>query len=201
MPVLIVPGLNGSSDAHWQTLMERRLPDARRVHQQDWDRPSLEAWLHELYSSIRAAPGAVLVAHSLGCSLVAHALARRPDLPIAGAMLVAPADVESESRTPEEVRGFAPLPAARFRCPSIAVASENDPYIAIDRARALAAQWGSEFVNVGRSGHINVASGHGPWPAGDHLLRQLIAKAGAVAADSADRRKRGQRRRRYQVAI
>jgi hypothetical protein len=41
------------------------------------------------------------------------------------------------------------------------------------RARWLAKRWGAEFVDMGEAGHINVASGFGPWPEG-RALRDLI---------------------------
>jgi uncharacterized protein len=40
-PVIIVPGLGGSEDDHWQTHLERSLPGAIRVHQDDWNGPDL----------------------------------------------------------------------------------------------------------------------------------------------------------------
>jgi predicted alpha/beta hydrolase family esterase len=35
MPLLIIPGLNGSEREHWQSHWERELPDACRVMQAD----------------------------------------------------------------------------------------------------------------------------------------------------------------------
>ena len=46
-----------------------------------------------------------IVAHSLGCALVAHAARRAPALPIRAALLVAPADVDSPAHTPPETGG------------------------------------------------------------------------------------------------
>jgi hypothetical protein len=61
-----------------------------------------------------------------------------------------------------------PLP---FR--SIVVASEDDPYVTLHRAQDFATAWGSEFINIGRAGHINTDSGHGPWPEGETWLESL----------------------------
>jgi hypothetical protein len=46
-------------------------------------------------------------------------------------------------------------------------------------ARLLAAQWKSNFVNAGAAGHINVDSGHGPWPAGRVLFQGFSRTLGA----------------------
>jgi predicted alpha/beta hydrolase family esterase len=49
------------------------------------------------------------------------------------------------------------------------VVANNDPYCSYARAEHLAGKWGAALSNAGESGHIDVASGHGPWPEG--LLR------------------------------
>ena len=103
------------------------------------------------------APGSLLVAHSLACALVAHLAERRPDLLIGGALLVAPADVDDRIRTPPSVAGFAPMPLERLPFPSIVVGSSNDPTVSISRAMLFAYAWGSRFVHLRDSGHINVA--------------------------------------------
>jgi predicted alpha/beta hydrolase family esterase len=54
------------------------------------------------------------------------------------------------------------------------VASEDDPYITLDAAETLAADWRCGFVNVGRVGHINCASGFGDWVEGERLLVGLM---------------------------
>ena len=119
------------------------------------------------------APGALLVAHSLACALVAHLAERRPDLLIGGALLVAPADVDDRTRTPRSVASFAPMPLERLPFPSIVVGSSNDPTVSIGRAMLFAYAWGSRFVHLRDSGHINVASGFGRWPDGQRLAKQL----------------------------
>lgn len=62
--------------------------------------------------------------------------------------------------------------------PSILVGSENDPYMTAAAAGELARLWGSRFFNAGAVGHINTDSGHGPWPGGEALLRDLVDTTG-----------------------
>jgi predicted alpha/beta hydrolase family esterase len=187
IPILIVPGLGGSGETHWQTHLQRVLPGTIRVEQDDWDRPDLARWLARLARAVESWPGAVLVAHSLGCPLIAHLAHRRPDLDIAAALLVAPADVSSARHTPRQTHGFAPIPLRPLPFRSIVVASTNDSYIAIDRTRELADAWDAEFVDAGPVGHINVASGFGPWPAGVRMVESLRARAGERPAASRPR--------------
>ena len=137
-PILIVPGLGGSGPEHWQTHWERSYPRAQRVEQADWNRPVRADWLSRLTQALRDAPGAILVGHSLGCALIAHLAWRRPDLAIGGALLVAPADVDDDDRIPRDVRDFAPMPLARLPFRAAVVASTNDPYMGLERARTLA---------------------------------------------------------------
>lgn len=178
--ILTVPGLNNSGPSHWQSLWERSRHDTVRVDLGMWDRPHRNAWVTKLDQAIRTARApVVLVAHSLGCQAVAWwaELSGQPyGWPVAGALLVAPADVD-RSDAPEELAGFAPAPASVLPFPSILVASRDDPWIDLGRARALAGQWGSHFVDIGCQGHINAASGIGDWAEGQGLLDRLIDTA------------------------
>lgn len=173
-PVLIVPGLGGSGPTHWQTLWEQANPAFTRVEQHDWDRPDRAEWVATLDRAIAAQPAPpVLVAHSLACALVAH-WAAGATRPLHGALLVAPADVESEQHTPPEVRGFAPMPLAAINAPCIVAASTDDPFVDLARARFFAGAWGARLVEVGACGHINAASGLCDWPDGMRLLETLL---------------------------
>lgn len=176
-PVVIVPGLGGSGETHWQTHLQRSLPNVTRVQQDDWERPELSLWLERLAREVEKKEKAILVAHSLGCPLVAHLTARRPDLAITGALLVAPADVNSMRHEVNDTRGFAPIPLRPLPFRSVVVASTNDPYITIERARTLAAAWEADFVNAGAVGHINVEAGFGPWAEGLQMVNSLIARS------------------------
>jgi predicted alpha/beta hydrolase family esterase len=149
--------------------------------QRDWDRPDRELWLQALRRAIDVAPApVVLVAHSLGCALVAHAVRRWPLLLVAAvraALLVAPADVDSPAHTPPETRGFAPMPLVRLPFAATVIASADDPYVTFARARAFAAAWGADLVDAGAVGHINAASGLGDWAAGNRALAALIDRS------------------------
>ena len=173
--ILFVPGLGGSGPGHWQTLWECDIPDARRVEQADWNAPRRADWIRTLKDALDKTPGAVVVAHSLGCILLAHVACEYPTLPIRAALLVAPADVESVGPAREAVQGFGPIPMRRLPFPSTVVTSADDPYVTVERAAVFAAAWGSSLINIGRCGHINVEAGFGAWPDGRRMLDRLIA--------------------------
>jgi predicted alpha/beta hydrolase family esterase len=171
MTVLVLPGLHGSGPDHWQSAWLEDIEEAELVEQRDWSRPDRDAWIGTAIAAIRAHPGALLVGHSLGAILIAHLAAEHPDLPIGGALLVAPADVDvARDRF---VAGFAPLPSRPFPFPSILAASRNDPWMSFERARILARIWESGLVDLGFTGHVNAESGLGRWEEGRRLLARI----------------------------
>ena len=171
--VLILSGLWNSGPDHWQSHWQARYPHWMKAEHRDWNCPDRDEWVAELDAAIGNCRGApILVAHSLGCMLVAHWAASGSPLKVAGAFLVAPSDVEAASY-PAPVNGFAPIPLATLPFPSMVLASSNDPYISLDRAGALAGAWGSRLVQIGEAGHVNAESGHGAWPEGEALLQEF----------------------------
>lgn len=172
---LILPGINNSGPAHWQSLWEVANPDFVRVQQRDWDNPVCREWVETLENSVaEAGTDVVLVAHSLACLLVAH-WAARTHLDIKGALLVALPDPDGLN-FPKEAIGFSHFPIKPFIFPSIVVASSNDPYGSLDFARSTALGWGSRFVNIGDVGHISSNSGLGKWEKGFALFKELAGK-------------------------
>ena len=61
----------------------------------------------------------------------------------------------------------------RSRTRARVVASTDDRYVGLDRAREYATAWDSELIVLENAGHINVASGFGPWPEGLELIERL----------------------------
>jgi uncharacterized protein len=171
-PVLLVPGIGNSGPEHWQSYWEARNDAWVRVQQLDWDNPVCLDWMKPLEAAAREVGSrALIAAHSLGCLLVVHWLART-SLKIAGAMLVAVPDPNGPN-FPTQALGFVPVPRARISCPSIVVASIDDPYSTFEFARQSAESWGSRLVNIGKAGHINASSGLGEWSEGQGLLHTL----------------------------
>lgn len=173
--VLILPGLGNSGPEHWQTWLQGRHPGFRRVEQADWDAPVPEDWIAALeYAVAESAAPVVLIAHSLGCLLVPHWARTGSVDKVAAALLVAPPDVESPALTPPEVHGFAPVPTDPLPFRTVVLASRNDPYCSVERSCSFAVCWGADFIDAGDLGHINTASGHGPWPDGERLVLDLL---------------------------
>lgn len=172
--VLLLPGIGDSGPEHWQSRWQAAWPNYQRVVQRDWENPRRDEWVEALEQAVaRAGADTRLVAHSLGCLLVAHWL-QTTRLSVAGALLVAVPDPEGAA-FPKQAIGFAPVPRTRLDCPSVVVASRDDPYATPDFARSCATAWGSRFVDIGEAGHINAASALGDWTSGHELLGQLVS--------------------------
>ena len=157
--LVIVPGLHGSGAGHWQSWLHGQVAGSVRVEQDDWGTPDLEGWSERVADAIAAlGPGPhVVVAHSFGCLATVRALGKRPALDVAQLLLVAPAE-------PNRFGVAAALPQSRLAVRSCIVASENDPWMSATQAHAWALRWGSDWINLGNAGHINVDSGYGPFP-------------------------------------
>lgn len=174
--ILIVPGYQGSGPDHWQTRWEQKLSTAHRVEQAEWSKPVREDWTRELIKEVEAAKKpVVIVAHSLG---VPTFILSVPFLGknVRGAFLVAPPDVSNPDIRPKHLMTFGPYPRNRLPFPSIVIASRNDEYCEFSVAEKIAEDWGSLFIDAGEAGHINTASGYGPWPEGLMVFSHFLAK-------------------------
>jgi predicted alpha/beta hydrolase family esterase len=169
---------------HWQTLMAERMPGSRTVPPLDVDGLSRAARVAALDLALDAIEGPViLVAHSAGVLITVHWAATRfrtgARWSIHGALLATPADLERP--LPEgyptldalEANGWLPVPRGALPFRSMLAVSDNDPLAAKDRAVQLGQAWGSQIVELGAVGHLNPASGFGPWPDGEGLVARL----------------------------
>ena len=185
--LLIIPGLRDHVEAHWQTRLAARLPLARSVPPMGRDDLDCAARVAAIERAAASIDGPlVLVAHSAGCLMVAQwAVQATPATRrVAAALLVAPPDFEQPLPEgyprPAELAagGWLPVPRQCLPFRSQVGASRNDPLSRFDRVATLAADWGSTLIDLGEVGHVNPASGHGPWPAGDALIDTLFTSAG-----------------------
>jgi hypothetical protein len=172
--VLVLPGWHGSGAKHWQTLWEER-HGYRRVEQHDWTSPLRGDWVARLEDMVLSCDEpAVLVAHSLGCILVAAwAEHSKNTQRVKAALLVAPGDAE-RPEIREQLPTWTPIALQALPFRSVLLGSRNDPYCALERARLFAHAWHSQFMDYGESGHINADSGLASWPEGHVLLQDLM---------------------------
>ena len=192
---LIVPGLRDAVAEHWQTWLAERLPHARSLRPLGRDDLSLDARIEAFDATMAALDAPVLlVAHSGGCVLVAH-WARQTTLTrkVRAALLATPPtfDRPLPAAYPQldalDAAGWLPVPRQRLPFASIVAASQNDPLGDFERVCQLARDWGSTVENLGEVGHLNPASGFGPWPHAQTLLEQLLTQTRGWQPQAEDR--------------
>lgn len=175
--VLTLPGWQNSGPAHWQSRWQS-LHGFERVEQADWHWPRRDDWVARLQEVLLADKRpALLVAHSLGCHLVAAwwAAHSQHSHRVQAALLVAPPDLE-RTDLPPQVSSWHPMVRRRLPFPSTLLFSEDDPFCAPMQAVKMAADWGASAVGVGAVGHVNSDSGLGDWPLGLLQLKQLAER-------------------------
>ncbi|WP_432185923.1 RBBP9/YdeN family alpha/beta hydrolase [Streptomyces sp. Tue6028] len=169
---VFLAGIGNSGPEHWQSLWRGRLPGSVWVEHDTWDEPDRDAWVRDLDSALRSIAGPkVLVAHSLGCSVLAEWAVDHADEGVVGAFLVAMPDPHGPG-FPAEAVGFDAPRHEPLPFPAVLVASEDDPYGSMEYAVAAAGRLGAPLVNVGSKGHINAQSGLGDWPEGWSLFTE-----------------------------
>lgn len=179
MTYLILPGLGDSGPDHWQSFWLKKFPNAIKLIQDDWNEPKLDNWLDKLNEAlIDIQTPVVFIAHSLAVSLVLHWDKKYGNASkhIAGALLVSPTDVESKIHAPHEIQNFGPMPVHSISFPAIVIASENDPFVDLERAIYFANKWKTELINIGKKGHINSETKLGNWEEGQQILDKLLNK-------------------------
>jgi predicted alpha/beta hydrolase family esterase len=167
--LLVIPGLNDSGPAHWQTWLEGQYAErAVRVQQDDWAHADLEPWADRIGETLVQHPQSrwVAAAHSFGTLALLRFL-QRGGQGVQAALLVALAD-------PAKFGVSSSLPQSRLAIPTVLLASETDPWMHFQAACAWARVWGTRLVNLGDAGHINTESGFGPMPQAKSLVETMI---------------------------
>ena len=181
---VIVPGVGGSEHDHWQSWLQRQLKSCSRVQQQDWNKPVLHEWIEQFVKTVQSIQEPIqIVAHSFGCLTTVAALAQHPELnqKIKNLVLVAPAnparfgDAGFARDSQNDYQQY--FHQLKLQVPTQMIISENDPWLNFQDALQLAKTWKIRPKNLGQVGHINVASGFGPFPEiYDFLISESVLK-------------------------
>lgn len=170
---LLVPGRGQPRPEHWL----RRWAEAHPEYRWAPEPPEPPLVLRDRVAALDRAvreddEPVVLIAHSAGCISTVVWAAGHSSGPVRGALLVTPPYIEGY---PPDDPGDIPwvVPRIRLPFPAIVVASRTDPHCTFAQSEQYAADWGAELVDAGDAGHLDTASGYGPWPDGERLLRRL----------------------------
>ena len=177
--ILIIPGYTNSGPSHWQSRWEAKLSAARRVEQARWTKPVREDWIARIAEEVNASTRpVVLVAHSLGVPSVIHAIPHFRNR-VAGAFLVAPADVANPDIRPKHLMTLAPIhaircPFRRLRSPAATIRS------AATNMPTMSPAVRSFLVDAGEAG-ISMPIRDGPWPEGTMVFASSSARSPPIA--------------------
>lgn len=169
--ILVIPGYRGSPAGHWQHRIVEKLSTAAFVGFDDWLFASLPAAIRQLSVVVKSSTRPVIfITHSLGGVILAHAMpaliAAGQGPKMRGGFLVTPPSEDAIRNLSMIDPTFHATPREPLPFPSNLIASSNDPFATLEQSADLALAWGSQFVEAGEAGHINMESGHGPWPEG-----------------------------------
>ncbi|MNC15214.1 putative hydrolase YdeN [compost metagenome] len=168
---LILYGLGGSGPDHWQSWLARGLSArGETVHYPSLpnpDHPDKNQWLDSLAQSIGAIPAdeeLTVVAHSLACILWFHHAAQGVQRKAERVFLVAPPSVHTKL---DEVASFFPVPdrleeVQHAAAQTLLIQSSTDPYCTLEDSLVYQ-RMGVPSLTLPDMGHINIASGYGPW--------------------------------------
>ena len=167
--ILIIPGWGHPDPGHWLSRWQRGLKSARRVEQADWDKPLVDDWVERIVAAVGTGERpAVAVAYDCGVLAVAKAAPRLAQTRFAGAFLVVLPDLDPAMHDiwPARNGGFTPIPMPPLPFPAKLIGSSTDPYCSVERIQEIGRAWGADTSIIAGAGHLDVASGHGPWPEG-----------------------------------
>lgn len=181
-PILVLPGLNGSLNGHWQQFWLEDYRESEIVEQRDWAKPNVAEWVERVEQRIDELGERVfIIGHSLGSLLGAHLSHSRVAPQILGAMLVAPCDLNIVGELHPGKVEFGVQPDWALSFPTLLVGSDNDHYMPLENLHHTASAWQVDFATLGSAGHINIASGFGRWQEGYRYFERLRERVLALA--------------------
>ncbi|KWX80960.1 hypothetical protein AMQ84_01720 [Paenibacillus riograndensis] len=169
---LILYGLGGSGLDHWQTWLSHELLERdETVYYPEFpekDQPQRKDWMETLDQVTAGIPEeeeVTVIAHSLACILWFHYVCSAPRRTMKQAILVSPVSPATDFA---EVESFFPIPENLEEVVSgaertVFIHSSADPFCSVEDAVPYM-KLGLPNLILPNSGHINVESGHGPWP-------------------------------------
>lgn len=165
--VLLLHGWGGSNDPHWQSWLAGELAKeygcVSFLKFSDYDFPNLDVWKKELQEHLENFQPDIVVCHSLANILWFHLCHEGRLNAVKKLFLVAPPSLECSI---DELQSFFPLkaPTNLYAQEVLLVTSTNDPYLSEEEAKTFQNSLGVQMKVIQNAGHINAASGYGPWP-------------------------------------
>jgi predicted alpha/beta hydrolase family esterase len=165
--VLILHGWGGSDYPHWQSWLAGEwakeygtvaFPLLDNPHF-----PSKNRWMRQVKALLNDFHPDTVILHSLANTLWFHLCHEGEIAPVKRLLLVAPPRLDLALET---IHTFFPVtpPPDLFAKEAMLVTSTNDPYLSVEEALALQQALAVPMHVISDGGHLNEASGFGPWP-------------------------------------
>ena len=177
--VLILHGWGGSDAPHWQAELACTIaknygtvsfPLLENCHF-----PSKNRWIKQLKKILEDFKPDTVICHSLSNTLWFW-LCKEQDFmckvpQIKRLFMISPPSLETKVDT---IKTFFPcsLPEKLYAKEAQLIVSDNDPYIELYEAKAIAKHYDIYLTIIKNAGHINADSGYGKWEFIENLLEQ-----------------------------
>ncbi|CAA6812107.1 MAG: Unknown protein [uncultured Sulfurovum sp.] len=166
MKTLILHGWGGSDAPHWQAELASQIaknygtvsfPLLDNCHY-----PSKNRWVKQVKTILKDFKPDTVVCHSLANTLWMWLCEEDNMVEIERLFMVS---VPSLQTTEKTIKTFFPCPQPKniYAKEVHVIVSDNDPWVEVDEAKAIAKHYSATFTTLENGGHINEKSGYGKW--------------------------------------
>ena len=169
---LILHGWGGSDTPHWQAELASEIAkDYGTVSFPLLDNchfPSKNRWIKQVKKLLEEFKPDTVVCHSLANTLWFW-LCQEEMVEVERLFMVSPPSLSTEEQT---IKTFFPcsIPTDIYAKEVHLIVSDNDPWVKLDEAEAMAETIGASYKVIENAGHINAESGYGKW----ELIEKMI---------------------------
>ncbi|MDO8565798.1 MAG: alpha/beta hydrolase [Candidatus Moranbacteria bacterium] len=189
--IFIVHGWAGYPEEGWFPWLKKELETRGFIvvvpQLPDPENPRIEGWVAQLAETVGVPDkDCFFVGHSIGCPTIAHYLESLPDgVTVGGAVFVAGffrklTNLEGDAATQETAKLWleAPLDLEKVKshlAKSVAIFSDNDPYVPLDNQDDFCDKLGSEIIVEHKQGHFSGSTGTTALPIALESVLKIVA--------------------------
>ncbi len=166
MKLLILHGWGGSDYPHWQAHLAAEVaknygtvsfPLLDNCHF-----PSKNRWVRQVKAILKEFRPDTVICHSLANNLWMWLCEETDIPPIERLFMVSLPSLNTQEKT---IKSFFPCPLPTdIKAKEVhLIVSDDDPWVKLDEAQAVAAHIGAKMTILENAGHINADSGYGKW--------------------------------------
>ena len=163
---LILHGWGGSDHPHWQSELASKIaknygtvsfPLLDNCHF-----PSKNRWVRQVKNILHDFKPDTVVCHSLANTLWFWLCHEEEMIEVKRLFMISPPSLKTNEST---IKTFFPceIPHSIHAQEVTLIVSDNDPWITLEEAQAMAEAIGAEYHVIHNAGHINAESGFGKW--------------------------------------